>query len=226
MSTSVSSTNNSNASAVYAQLSGSSSATAQTTAAESADRFLTLLVAQMKNQDPLSPMDNAQVTSQMAQINTVSGLDKVNTSVGNLSSQFVQMQALQGAQLVGKSVMVSGNSLALDAQGKASAGFDLAGAADAVKMEVLSPAGRVIDTVDMGAETAGRHTFDWTAPAEWAGTTGLSFRVAATSGANAVTASTLARDQVSAVSSGTSGLTLELAGGKSVAYADVKAFTN
>ena len=49
------------------------------TSAGSEDRFLKLLVAQMQNQDPLNPMDNAQVTSQMAQINTVSGIDKLNT---------------------------------------------------------------------------------------------------------------------------------------------------
>ena len=46
-----------------------------------ADRFLKLLVAQMQNQDPLNPMDNAQVTSQMAQINTVTGIDKLNTTL-------------------------------------------------------------------------------------------------------------------------------------------------
>ena len=47
----------------------------------SADRFLTMLVTQLKNQDPLNPMDNAQITSQMAQINTVTGLEKVNESI-------------------------------------------------------------------------------------------------------------------------------------------------
>ena len=52
---------------------------APTTNAGSEDRFLKLLVAQMQNQDPLNPMDNAQVTSQMAQINTVSGIEKLNT---------------------------------------------------------------------------------------------------------------------------------------------------
>ncbi|MEO7151273.1 MAG: flagellar hook capping FlgD N-terminal domain-containing protein, partial [Burkholderiaceae bacterium] len=53
--------------------------------AGSADRFLKLLVAQMQNQDPLNPMDNAQVTSQMAQINTVNGIEKLNTTVQGLS---------------------------------------------------------------------------------------------------------------------------------------------
>ncbi len=58
--------------------------------AGSADRFLKLLVAQMQNQDPMNPMDNAQVTSQMAQINTVSGIEKLNTTVQGLNGQFVQ----------------------------------------------------------------------------------------------------------------------------------------
>ena len=56
---------------------GNAAATANETAA--ADRFLKLLVTQMQNQDPLNPMDNAQITSQMAQISTVSGIEKLNT---------------------------------------------------------------------------------------------------------------------------------------------------
>ena len=79
------------------------------------DRFLKLLVAQMKNQDPLNPMDNAQVTSQMAQINTVTGIDKLNSTVAGLSAQFMQMQAMQGASLVGHDVIVAGNKLDVDA---------------------------------------------------------------------------------------------------------------
>ena len=77
----------------------------------SADRFLKLLVAQMQNQDPLNPMDNAQVTSQMAQINTVNGIQQLNTTVQGLTTQFTQMQALQGASLVGHDVIVPGNKL-------------------------------------------------------------------------------------------------------------------
>ena len=78
------------------------------------DRFLKLLVAQMQNQDPLNPMDNAQVTSQMAQINTVTGIEKLNTTVQGLNGQFVQLQALQGASLVGRDVIVAGNRCSVD----------------------------------------------------------------------------------------------------------------
>ncbi len=64
----------------YAALSGTSAATPTANEAGSADRFLKLLVTQMQNQDPLNPMDNAQITSQMAQINTVNGIEQLNTT--------------------------------------------------------------------------------------------------------------------------------------------------
>ena len=68
-----------------------SAATAAANDPGSQDRFLKLLVTQLQNQDPLSPMDNAQLTSQIAQINTVTGIATLNTSVQGLSSQFLQM---------------------------------------------------------------------------------------------------------------------------------------
>jgi flagellar basal-body rod modification protein FlgD len=215
----------SDAASLYQQLNGSS--TTQSATSEAADRFLKLLVTQMKNQDPLSPMDNAQVTSQMAQINTVSGIEKVNESIQSMTSKFLQMQALQSASLVGKGVLVSGNALAVEeGTGTGQAAFDLSGAADSVKVEVLNGAGRVVDTLDLGAETSGRHAFEWTAPEGLADTTGLRFRVVATRGTQTVTATPLMRDAVQSVSTSGSTLTLQLAGGGSVAYSDVKAFSN
>src|SRR5438045_7853032 len=112
---------------------GGAPATTATDDPGSSDRFLKLLVTQLQNQDPLNPMDNAQVTSQMAQINTVTGIDKLNTTVQGLSSQFVQLQAMQGASLVGRDVIVAGNKLRVDAEsGVGQGGFELANAADSV----------------------------------------------------------------------------------------------
>jgi flagellar basal-body rod modification protein FlgD len=210
--------------AIYNQLSGPSTSNAASNSQATSDRFLKLLVTQMQNQDPLSPMDNAQVTSQMAQINTVTGIDKLNTSINAMASQFVQMQAMQGASLVGRGVLVDGNSLTLGADGKASAGFDLASAADSVKVDVLSPSGRVLDTLNLGADSAGRHSFDWTPPAGIDASGALKFKVTALSGSAPVTATTLQHDQIAAVSTSGSTLSLELEGGKTVAYGDVKAF--
>jgi len=201
----------------------STSATPQTqNAAGSADRFLKLLVTQMQNQDPLNPMDNAQITSQMAQINTVNGVQQLNTTVQALNTQFVQMQALQGASLVGHDVTLVGNRLQV-AGGKADASFDLAGAADNVKVEVLSAAGRVLDTVQMGAQTTGRHDFSWPATGVADGTE-LHYRVTATSGTQTVGSTLLMLDKVEAVSTSSSGLVLQTQNSGDVAYSDVKAF--
>ncbi len=188
----------------------------------SADRFLKLLVAQMQNQDPLSPMDNAQVTSQMAQINTVSGIEKLNTSVQGLSGQFMQMQALQGATLVGHDVVVPGDSMSIT-DGVGQGGFELANAADSVKVEVLSASGQVLDAIDLGAQSSGLHSFGWPAGSA-SDSSGLRFRVTAKSGATKLSVTPLMRDRVDAVSTGGDSLRLELQKSGSVAYSTVKAF--
>jgi flagellar basal-body rod modification protein FlgD len=190
--------------------------------AGSADRFLKLLVAQMQNQDPLNPLDNAQVTSQMAQINTVSGIARLNETVQGLNTQFVQMQALQGAALVGHDVIVPGNTLSI-ADGTGQGGFELTSPADAVKVEVLNAGGHVVDTLQLGAQTAGRHSFDWNASK--AGTdTNLTFRITATSGAATLSSTALMRDKVDAVSTSGDTLMLDLERSGSTPYAQVKAF--
>ena len=196
-------------------------ATGSAAEAGSQDRFLNLLVTQLQNQDPLSPMDNAQLTSQIAQINTVSGIATLNTSVQQLSSQFLQMQSLQGAALVGKDVIVPGSKLDI-ADGVGQGGFELTSAADAVKVEVLSPAGQVVDTIAMGAQSAGLHSFDW-ASGKYDSTSNLSFRITATSGATPLVSTALMRDKVNAVSTSGDALMLELQNSGTVAYSTVKA---
>ena len=199
-----------------------SAATAASDAAATSDRFLKLLVAQMQNQDPLSPMDNAQVTSQMAQINTVSGIEKLNTTVAGLAGQFAQLQAVQGVSLVGHDVVVPGNAMRIT-EGVGQGGFELAGPADQVKVEVLSAGGQVVDTLNLGAETSGLHSFDWPAGSATTGS-GLKFRVTATSGSVNTAATTLIRDRVDAVTTSGNVFSLELANSGTVPYSAVKAF--
>jgi flagellar basal-body rod modification protein FlgD len=201
-------------------------ATTTTTAtkndAGSEDRFLKLLVAQMQNQDPMNPLDNAQVTSQMAQINTVSGIEKLNNTVAGLNGQLVQLQALQGATLVGRAVTVSGDRLAV-VGGSGVGGFDLNAAADGVKVEILNGAGLVVDSLDLGALGSGRHGFEWTAGSA-ADSDGYRFRVSANSGTASVLAGTLMRDQVESVSGAGNSLNLQLRYSGAVSYDTVKAF--
>jgi flagellar basal-body rod modification protein FlgD len=140
-----------------------------------------------------------------------------------LNAQFAQLQTLGGAALVGRNVLIEGNRLVADG-GVGHGGFELASQADRVKLEVLDGAGRVIDTVNLGAQPSGRHSFDWTPPAGVDATQAAKFRITATLGAATVAAVTYTQDRVDAVSAGADGLVLELANAGPVGYDKVKVF--
>jgi flagellar basal-body rod modification protein FlgD len=194
---------------------------------ESGDRFLKLLVTQLKNQDPMNPMDNAQLTSQMAQINTVAGIEKLNTSMSKmtdkLSAQLLQSQTLQGATMVGRQVWTGGTALSVEG-GKGVGAFDLPRSASAVSVDVLSAGGTVIGKVDLGAQASGRRTFQWTVP-EGTNPSGLSFRVNALSGKQVIQASPQSADRVMAVTAGPDGLVLQLARQGTTPVNNVKAWS-
>ena len=113
------------------------------------DRFLKLLITQMQNQDPLNPMDNAQVTSQLAQISTVSGIDKLNSTILNMVSQFSAAQSMQAGSLIGRGVLAEGNDLQLS-QGQAAGGMQLSEPADAVSVSIRDTNGFVVKTINLG----------------------------------------------------------------------------
>lgn len=189
--------------------SGKSTKSASQSAAETQDRFLKLLVAQMKHQDPLNPLDNAQVTSQMAQIQQVTSLATLDTSIKGLGAQLGQLQALQSVGLVGREVNVPGDRMIVRG-GQAAGSFSLDSAANGVKLEVLSAAGGVIDTVALGAQGQGLQSFKWPAGTKAADGAELRFRITANQGASPVPGTTFSRDKVAAVFSNNGALKLNL----------------
>jgi flagellar basal-body rod modification protein FlgD len=220
----ITSTNTSTSSASSVAASTATAASNSTTdTAAMQDRFLKLLVAQINNQDPMSPMDNAQMTSQMAQINTVSGIQQVNQTLTSMAAQFASMQVLQGTSMVGHDVLTTGSTLAPNPNtGMALGAFDLAGSAGSVKVEILAPSGQVLDTVDMGSLPQGRQTFQWNA-ASYQGTGSPTFRVTATNGNQAVASTPLVGEQVISVGSVNGAMSIQLQSGRSVGYTDIAA---
>jgi flagellar basal-body rod modification protein FlgD len=214
---SVTSVNNNTSSNTSSSLT-SSAASAQ----EQSDRFMKLLVAQMQNQDPLNPMDNAQVTTQMAQISTVTGLEKLNGTVGGLNGQFMQLQAMQSAALIGHDVAVEGHTVRVQ-DGTGDGGFELSSSAKNVKVEIQNAAGATIGTVEMTDVEAGRHDFSYAVPDAYKDSS-LSFKVTATNGSTPVEAMSLAHQRIQAVSTFGDTLALELTNGERVAYDAVWAF--
>lgn len=186
----------------------------QTDASASQDRFLKLLVAQLNNQDPMNPMDNAQMTSQMAQINTVSGIQQLNETIKS-------MQVMQGASMIGREVMTEGNTLSIHA-GAAKGAVDLESSADHVAVQVISPGGKILDTLNLGSLPAGRTNFSWDA-SKYTDTGSPTFKIVATQGSESVTATALTGNTVESVSSNAAGMTLTLKGGATVKYDAIKA---
>ena len=212
-------TNTSSSSATSAASSASSVTGMDTSASQ--DRFLKLLVAQLNNQDPMNPMDNAQMTTQLAQINTVSGIQQLNQTVTSLVNQFSTMQMLQGSSLVGHDVLVTGSTLTKsDTTGKG--GFSLPQAASDVTVNVLNASGTVVDSIKLGALAAGNHTFE-SDLSQYNSSGNLSFAITATNGSQAVQATPLVRDTVTSIGSGANGMSLTLSNGNPVDYSNVKA---
>ena len=129
-------------------------------AKDTQDRFIKLLVTQLQNQDPLSPMDNSQVTSQMAQLNTVSGIQSMNDTMKSLAGSFNASQSLQATSMLGRTVMVEGTSMALK-NGIASAALDMKQPADSVSVDVKNAAGQVVSSISLGNLKAGLHDIQW-----------------------------------------------------------------
>ncbi len=202
----------------------SASSLAAKDASGSQDRFLKLLVAQLSNQDPMNPMDNAQMTSQIAQINTVTGIQQLNETMKAMATQMGSVQMLQAGGLVGHGVLVEGDQLAIDDKAHSAVGaIELAGAATSVKIQVTSADGKVVDTVSLGSKGAGQHSFTLDTK-NWPDDAGpLRFTVLAGNGAEPVASTALMRDTVMSVGNGASGLVLTLAGTGTTPYGSVRA---
>lgn len=132
------------------------------------DRFLTLLVTQLQNQDPLNPMDNAQVTSQIAQLSTVNGIQQLNNTLLALSGQMDMSQSLQAAALIGKDVLVPGGKVSLgsdpdDPMSKTATAFgiDLFSGTTETTVTIVDASGAVIRKMDLGAMEAGVYPLTW-----------------------------------------------------------------
>lgn len=200
---------------------------------DSEQRFLKLLVTQLNNQDPLNPMENAELTSQLAQMSTVSGIEKLNSTLSGLVSQTGSNQVLQSASLIGYNVLSPGNTLKanateLGAEPAVQAfGVELPGTAADVQIKIVDANGKTVRTLDAGAMTQGVNAVTWdgkddTGAAVPAGS--YQFTVAASNDGTAVSATALTFAQVAAVKQAGAGVTLELTSGQSIGLSDVRMY--
>ncbi|PMS22492.1 flagellar biosynthesis protein FlgD [Trinickia dabaoshanensis] len=197
----------------------SSSASSSNSSTSLQTTFLKLLVTQLQNQDPSNPMDSSQMTSQLAQINTVTGISQLNTTLTSLASQLSAGQSAQASLLIGQNVLVpAGATGATTTVGNgASTGFgvSLSSAVSDLKVTVKDKSGNIVNTLDLGAQQAGTVPVTWK-PVDSSGNTlpdgTYSISAAGTGGTGATAAVTaLTGAQVQSVvqqSDGSTGLML------------------
>jgi flagellar basal-body rod modification protein FlgD len=198
------------------------------------DKFMTLLVTQLKNQDPLNPLDNAQVTSQLAQLQTVTGVNKLNETLNTLKASYQSSEALQATNLIGHGVLVEGSNVSLSGS-KAILGVELGTDADNVQVAIMDKNGKTVQTMDLGAQKAGVLPLAWDGvpDATKVDSSGkpvtladgdYTFQITATRGGDKLPdAKGLSFDSVASVTTnGTNGVKLNLPSKGGVTLADIK----
>jgi flagellar basal-body rod modification protein FlgD len=198
----------------------SNSAAASNDIGADQDKFMKLLITQLKNQDPLNPMDNAAMTSQLAQLSTVTGINKVNATLESLRTDQASAQSMSAVSLIGKGVLVAGKGIELststDAAGvKTSSsvfGIDLASPAETVDISIMDKTGKVVRSMSMKNADVGTYpiTWDGTMDDKAAAPAGsYTFSVKAVSNGKTLTdASQLQLAAVASVSTGAGGVKL------------------
>lgn len=197
---------------------------ADSVAADSRLQFLTLLTTQLKNQDPMNPMENAELTSQLAQLSTVEGIEKLNTLMGQLLDSQSSGESLQAASLVGRGVLVEGKGLQLTEAG-AVGGFELDGPADSVVLSIKDSSGLEVASVTVTDVAAGSQNFIWDGTAtdgSRAADGKYTVSVTATQGEDNVVARTLEFGSVSSVIRGPSSTDLQVGSLGIFKVADIK----
>lgn len=122
--------------------------------------FLTLMTAQLQNQDPLNPTDSNQFLSQLSELSTVEGISQLNTSMTSLSNSMMSSQALTSASLVGQGVLAQASSAYYTAGTPVTGAVQVPSGASNVVVSVTNSAGVLVDQLNVPA-SAGMQTFSW-----------------------------------------------------------------
>jgi flagellar basal-body rod modification protein FlgD len=124
------------------------------------NEFLKLMLAQLKNQDPLKPQDPSAFLTQLAQFSQVTGIENMNKAVGSLSDSLMSSQVLSGTSMVGRDVLANGATAQLTEGGTISGAVDIPKVATAVKVRVLDGTGQLVREFPLEPEE-GLMEFTW-----------------------------------------------------------------
>jgi len=219
---------------------GSSSSSSSTGSASSASGsvtlggtdFLTLMLAQLQNQDPTSPVDSNVFLTQLAELSEVQGITQLNTSFTGLSNAVIGNQASQASSLLGHTALVPSSSATL-----ATAGASVTGAVavpqntSQVLINVKNSSGTVVQQVNLGAQSTGIANFTWNGT-ESNGTKAPAGTYTISAAVDGVATGTVVPTYVSGtiqsvtMGSGTTGMTVNVSGQGPVLLTNVEQISN
>lgn len=123
--------------------------------------FLAMLVAQVKNQDPMQSQANGEFLSQLAQFSTNDGISRMEQSLEQLATSLQSNQALQASALVGSKVLVKGDKLSLGDEGSVNTAIDFVPGVTNLTASIFSESGALIKKIQLGQPDAGFYQFAW-----------------------------------------------------------------
>ena len=186
--------------------------------------FLRLMTEQLKNQDPLKPLDNAQFLGQLAQFSTVQGIDKMQGALNSMASVMESDQALRAAGLVGREALVDASSLTLTT-GTGVRGEISATSAGSMQVEVVDASGAAVRRMTVDAAASGNVPFAWDGRDDTganAPSGRYTIRAATGTGTDAQALDVRVAAHIDSVSLEATGLVLNLAGLGSVPLSSVR----
>ena len=131
-----------------------------TSAADLSKNFLKMLTVQLQNQDPMNPMDNAAMTSQLAALNQVDGINKLNTSVTALVAQMQSANFMNLSSSVGKTALAEGSQIYFSGQ-DVGMSAKLDSPAESLRAVIRDGSGQIVNQFDFGPTPAGMNDFIW-----------------------------------------------------------------
>jgi flagellar basal-body rod modification protein FlgD len=123
--------------------------------------FLKLMVAQMNNQDPLSPQENSEFVAQLAQFSSVEGIENMNKTMSQMANSMQSSQALQASGLVGRTVHINTDTSILSEGGVITGNINLENSTSNLMVNIMNSSGALVRQVQMGSQTRGDVRFAW-----------------------------------------------------------------
>lgn len=143
------------------QNTNSNAAASSNNSTDQTQNFLKLLVAQIQNQDPMSPMDASTMTNQMSQLNMVNSMSTMNTSLTSMLSQMQSSNFMSQTAMIGHTPLIAGSAITFDGTNNVALGASLASPVSNLVASIQDSTGKTVAQVNLGAANAGMKTFAW-----------------------------------------------------------------